>query len=158
MKKQKLNEQISRIKGMMKFNENFESPMDNGGQITSANEVIDYITEFSSRMEELAEEFRSKLDGTDYWPYVNKMYSGIRSVSDMEGQYTRSDERQENVAGIIELIRSDEEMDGRSSVEDDDYDEKQERNYGVDDEEDEDREPSDDEIFNGFGREGGISY
>ena len=158
MKKQKLNEQISRIKGMMKFNENFESPMDNGGQITSANEVIDYITEFSSRMEELAEEFRSKLDGTDYWPYVNKMYSGIRSVSDMEGQYTRSDERQENVAGIIELIRSDEGMDGRSSVEDDDYDEKQERNYGVDDEEDEDREPSDDEIFNGFGREGGISY
>ena len=151
MKKQTLNEQVSRIKGMIKMNEDMEFPMEDQ-KMKSVEEVVDYITRFSSQIEELAEEFRSKLDGTDYWPYVNKMYSGIRSVSDMEGQYTRSDERQENVAGIIELIRSDYEMDSRSSVEDDDYDERQERNFGVDD------EPSDDETFNGFGREGGIGY
>lgn len=143
--KKTLNEQISRIKGMMKMNEDMEFPMDKRErQITSAEDVIDYITEFSSKLEELAEEFAVKLERTEYWPYVKSMYSGIRSVSDMEGQYSRSDEKQRNVGGIIELIRSDEEMDGRSSMEDDD--------------EDENREPSDDDIYNGFGREGGISY
>ena len=151
MKKQTLNEQVSRIKGMMKMNEDMEFPMEDQ-EMKSVEEVIDYITRFSSQIEELSEEFRSKLDGSEFWPYVKPMYSGLRSVSDMEGQYTRSDERMENVSGVIEFLKSDYEMDNQSSVEDDDDDEKQERNYGVDD------EPSDDETFNGFGREGGISY
>ena len=151
MKKQNLNEQISRIKGMMKMNEDMEFPMEDQ-EMKSVEEVIDYITKFSSQIEELSEEFRLKLDNTEFWSYVKPMYSGLRSVSDMEGQYSRSDERMENVTSVIEFLKSDYEMDNQSSVEDDDDGEKQERNYGVDD------EPSDDEIFNGFGREGGISY
>lgn len=157
MKKQTLNEQVSRIKGMMKMNEDMEFPMEDQ-KMKSVEEVVDYITRFSSQIEELAEEFAIKLNRTEYWSYVEPMYSGLRSVSDMEGGYTRSDERGENVARVIDLLKSDHEMGNGSSVEDDDYDERQERNFGVDDEEDEDREPSDDEIFNGFGREGGISY
>lgn len=153
MKKQTLNEQSSRIKKMMGISENLESQMDTERkELSSVDEVINYITSISSKIEELSEEMREKLDGTEFWNYIKPMYSGLRSVSDMEGFYTRGDQKDENISNIIELLKSDYEIGTQSSVEDDDYDERQERNYGVDD------EPSDDDIYNGFGREGGIDY
>jgi hypothetical protein len=51
----------------------------------------------------------------------------------MSGDYTRSDEKSRNVSYTIDLLKHDYEMEGQSSVENDDYDERQERNYGVED-------------------------
>lgn len=154
--KKNIQEEVSRIKtvmGMIK-----ESDFEKRKVDVSPMEVIERLKMLSQQVDELAEEFASEFVNTEYWRYVENVHSGLRSVSDMEMGYTRSDERSENINFVIDNIKSDFEVDD-SSVENDDYDEKQERNYGVDDdEEDNDREPSDDEIFNGFGREGGINY
>lgn len=104
-----------------------------GGEMMSHEEVIDYVKSVSMKIEELTEEMAIKLMDTEYWPYVKPMYDGLRSVSDMEGGYTRSDEKSENVMSVIELIDSDFGVGEQSSVDDDDYDEKQERNFGVND-------------------------
>lgn len=104
-----------------------------GEDMTSVEEVIDYVKGVSEMVEEVTEELASKFINTEYWSYIKPMYDGLRSVSDMESGYTRSDERSENVASVIDLLKNDFEVGEQSSVEDDDYDEKQERNYGVED-------------------------
>lgn len=87
-----------------------------GGEMMSHEEVIDYVKSISMKIEELTEEMSIKLMDTEYWPYVKPMYDGLRSVSDMEGGYTRSDEKSENVASVIDLLKND--FDEGSSDED----------------------------------------
>lgn len=129
--KKNIQEEVSRIKtvmGMIK-----ESDFENQSVNMSVDEVIDRLKMLSQQVEEIAEEFASEFVDTEYWSYVKNIHSGLRSVSDLEGSYTRSDESNENITNVIELIKSDF-GDETSSVESDDYDEKMERNYGVDDE------------------------
>jgi hypothetical protein len=146
MKNQTLNEELARIKGMMKINEDIESSIDGKEQkLTSVEEVIDYIKMVSSQVEQITETMSNKLLDTEFWNYVKPMYSGLRSVSDMEGFHTRSDEKSRNISTVLDIIKNDYDLYDSSSVESDDYDV-------------EDDEPSDDDIMNGFGREGGVSY
>ncbi len=130
--KHELNEQLSRIKKMMGTIE--ESEFDSmESKDMSLDEAIDKLKMFSEQLEEVSQQFHDVFKDTPYWNYVEKMYDGVRSVSDMEMYYTRTDETGENVSRVIEILRSD--FGEESSVESDDYDEKQERNYGVEDRE-----------------------
>jgi hypothetical protein len=128
--KKNIQEEVSRIKtvmGMIK-----ESDFEKREGNISPMEVIERLKMLSQQVDELAEQFASEFVDTEYWRYVENVHSGLRSVSDMEMGYTRSDERSENINFVIDNIKSDFEV-SDSSVENDDYDEKQERNYGVDD-------------------------
>jgi len=130
MKKYTLQEESSRIKNMMGINEDLQSPMDEKS-IGSVSDVINYVTNVSEKIELIASEMSADFEGTEFWDYVKPMYSGLRSVSDMEGMYTRGDQQSENVSNVIDRLKS--EHSDESSVENDDYDERQERNYGIED-------------------------
>jgi hypothetical protein len=136
--KKNLNEQISRIKGMMKkLNETVYENEDIVSEKMNVNDVIDKIETISRLVENIAEDFRNSFENTEYWKYVKKMYGGLRSVSDPDMNYTRTDQTEENFKYVIDQIKEDfggYEIGEPSSVESDDYDEKMERNYGVDDE------------------------
>ena len=149
--KKNIQEEVSRIKTVMGMIKESEFKRPGKGDISPV-EMIEKLKMFSQQIEEIAEEFAYQYNDTEYWPYINKIHSGLRSVSDLEGSYSRSDEMNRNIGHMIDVIKSHFEVDD-SSVENDNYDEREERNDGI-----EDREPSDDEIFNGFGREGGINY
>ncbi len=84
----------------------------------SLDEAIDKLKMFSEQLEEVSQQFHDTFKDTPYWDYVEQMYSGVRSVSDMEMNYTRTDETGENVSRVIEILKSDFGED--SSVENDD--------------------------------------
>jgi hypothetical protein len=84
----------------------------------SLDEAIDKLKMFSEQLEEVSQQFHDTFKDTPYWDYVEQMYSGVRSVSDMEMNYTRTDETGENVSRVIEILNSDFSED--SSVESDD--------------------------------------
>jgi hypothetical protein len=84
----------------------------------SLDEAIDKLKMFSEQLEEMSQQFYDMFKDTPYWDYVEKMYGGVRSVSDMEMNYTRTDETGENVSRVIEILKSDFGED--SSVENDD--------------------------------------
>jgi hypothetical protein len=79
-------------------------------------------------------------EGTEYWDYVRKMYSALRNVSDMEKFHTRTDQHGQNVSDVISSLKDS--FGYESSVMNDDYDERLDREYGVED----DNEPLRDEI------------
>jgi len=127
-----------KVKGMMKkLNETVYENEDIVSEKMNVNDVIDKIETISRLVENIAEDFRNSFENTEYWKYVKKMYGGLRSVSDPDMNYTRTDQTEENFKYVIDQIKEDfggYEIGEPSSVESDDYDEKMERNYGVDDE------------------------
>jgi len=105
MKKYTLQEESSRIKNMMGIREDLQSPMDEKS-IGSVSDVIDYVTNVSEKVEIIASDMSADFEGTEFWDYVKPMYSGLRSVSDMEGMYTRGDQQSENVSNVIDRLKS----------------------------------------------------
>jgi len=73
----------------------------------SLDEAIDKLKMFSEQLEGMSQQFYDMFKNTPYWDYVEQMYDGVRSVSDMEMNYTRTDQTGENVSRVIEVLRSD---------------------------------------------------
>lgn len=85
---------------------------DNAYDDTSDNEVepqvaIAYVTSIAERIDKQAEALYDSLKPTQYWPYVKKMYSALKNVSDVEKRHTRSDVHGENINDVIGNIQSD---------------------------------------------------
>ena len=112
MKKQTLEEQKSRIKDMMGLNEDFS--INNEGQITSVDDVVDYLMIFAKQLQGLQEQFYEKLSDTKYWSYVKDIYSKIDHVSETE--HTTFPIRG-NVVYSIDLLKSDFNQDDESEYE-----------------------------------------
>jgi hypothetical protein len=113
MKKQTLNEQSSRIKSMMGLNEgevyksSAEEHQDYLDSLKTPEGAVEYLKKMSEKVEYIAEDLAVKFRDTPFWYHIKPLYSGLRSVSDMEHFYTRSDQRSENVSYAIEFITSD---------------------------------------------------
>lgn len=124
MKKQTLNEDISRIKGMMrKLNEemedatgdmfnrtSFDSPSDypqDEEYMLDVEGVKKYLHEVANQVEGIAEEFRNKLGDTDFWPYVKDIYNTLRNFSDVDSMHSDSDQQSGNITHVINHIDSD---------------------------------------------------
>ena len=113
MKKQTLNEQSSRIKSMMGLNEgeiyksSAQEHQDWLDSLKTPEGAIDYLEKMSVKVEYIASDLVKYFKDTPYWTHIKPLYSGLRSVSDMEMFHTRSDQRSENVSHAIEFIKSD---------------------------------------------------
>lgn len=113
MKKQTLNEQSSRIKSMMGLNEgeiyksSAQEHQDWLDSLKTPEGAIDYLKDMSVKVEYIAEDLVKHFKDTPYWTHIKPLYSGLRSVSDMEMFHTRGDQRSENVSHAIEFITSD---------------------------------------------------
>ena len=142
MKKVTLEEQQTRIKSMMGLNEGevyksgAEEHQEYLDSLKTPEGAIEYLKKMSEKVEYIAEDMAVKFKDTPFWSHIKPLYSGLRSVSDMEHFYTRTDQRSENVSYAIEFITSDH----------------------MGEEEEYDDEPSDDQMMNQGNYEGGIKY
>ena len=111
-KKQNLNEQSSRIKEIMRLNEGELYWPDERNKayeekLQTVPGVIEYLSRVSQNVERIARDLEEIYGETSYWHYIGPMFSGLKSVSDMEGFHTNTENRQENVKNIIDRIGSD---------------------------------------------------
>ena len=110
--KNNLNEQTSRIKQMMGLNEgeiyksSSEEHDDYLNELKTVEGTIKYLTRVSEKVEYIAEDLRNYYKGTEFWHYIKPIYSGLKSVSDLQRRHTRTDEREENISYAIEFIKS----------------------------------------------------
>jgi hypothetical protein len=132
--KKDLNEEVNKIKGLInKIEEGgayilgADGPRDRRpGEKISAFSASDFSDEEDSsenqvepevaiavlqsvaeRVDKVAEALRNNFQPTEYWPYVKKMYSALKNVSDVEKMHTRSDVHGENINDVIGYIQSD---------------------------------------------------
>ncbi len=139
--KKNIQEEVTRIKKVMgMINEDNFGDVDPQPKNMSVEDAIDKLKMLSNHVEGVAQEFRDMFEGTEYWDYVRKMYSALRNVSDMEKFHTRTDQHGQNVSDVISSLKDS--FGYESSVMNDDYDERLDREYGVED----DNEPLRDEI------------
>jgi hypothetical protein len=111
-KKQTLNEQSSRIKQIMGLTEGeLYFPDDQmkarEKELQTVPGVIEYLKGISQKIEYVTRDLEKIYGETSYWHYIEPMFSGLKSVSDMEGFHTNTENRQENVKNIIDRIDSD---------------------------------------------------
>ena len=131
MKKQ-LNEELSKIKGLINKIEEASyvlgadgprerqpgekigafTASDFGGEEETDNEVepevaIEVLKSVAERVDKVAEGLYDNFKPTVYWPYVKKMYSALKNVSDVEKRHTRSDVHGENINDVVGYIQND---------------------------------------------------
>jgi hypothetical protein len=129
-----------------------------GTNIVSNQRYVVFLPLNDDGTVQMDSEYFSLYNEEDFSKYVNPQIDNneIKNFDTFEfpnrESATKFKELVMGTGGDLSFMNKKNEIGEPSSVEDDDYDEREERNYGVDD------EPSDDETFNGFGREGGISY
>lgn len=111
--KKTLNEQVFLIKQMMgKLNEgeiyksSSEEHDDYLNELKTVEGTIKYLTRVSEKVEYIAEDLRNYYKGTEFWHYIKPLYSGLKSVSDLQRMHTRTDQREENISYAIEFIKS----------------------------------------------------
>lgn len=131
--KKELNEEVNKIKGLInKIEEGgayvlgSDGPRDRRpGEKISAFSASDFSDDDTSdsqvepevaiavlqsvaeRVDNVAEALRNNFQPTEYWPYVKKMYSALKNVSDTQKMHTRSDVHGENINDVIGYIQND---------------------------------------------------
>ena len=130
-----LNEQTSRIKQMMGLNEGeiyksgSEEHDDYLNELKTVEGTIKYLTRVSEKVDYIAEDLRNYYKGTEFWHYIKPLYSGLKSVSDLQRMHTRTDEREENISYAIEFIKSGFGEDDEEQMEPGDHDNYDDRDY-----------------------------
>ena len=128
--KKALNEELSKIKGLInKIEEGayvlgsdgprerrpgekisaFTSS-DFGGQDEESDNKIEpdvaiaVLKAVAERVDGVAESLRNNFRDTEYWSYVENMYSALKNVSDIQKMHTRSDAYGQNINDVINRI------------------------------------------------------
>jgi hypothetical protein len=111
--KKTLNEQVFLIKQMMgKLNEgeiyksSSEEHDDYLNELKTVEGTTKYLMRVSEKVEFIAEDLWNHYKGTEFWHYIKPLYSGLKSISDLERRHTRTDQREENISYAIEFIKS----------------------------------------------------
>lgn len=109
-KKQTLNEESSRIKQIMGLNEGevyksgMEELRDYEIELQTVPGVIKYLNRVSQKIEFITKDLEKIYGETSYWHYIEPIYNSLKSVSDMEGFYTSTDSRAQNIKNAIDRI------------------------------------------------------
>jgi hypothetical protein len=130
--KKELNEELSKIKGLMnKIEEgayvlgadgprerrpgeqirafkasDFGGQDDESGHEVEPEVAIEVLKAVAERVDHVAEGLYNNFKDTPYWYYVKKMYSALKNVSDVNRMHTGTDNRGENINDVVEYIQS----------------------------------------------------
>ena len=111
-KKQTLNEESSRIKQIMGLNEGEyyfpeDSEREYNKHLQTVPGVVEYLKNISQEIEYITKKIEKRYGETSYWHYIEPIYKSLKSVSDMEGSYINTDNRETNIKNAIDRIDTD---------------------------------------------------
>lgn len=111
-KKQTLNEESSRIKQIMGLNEGEyyfpeDAEREHNRQLQTVPGVVEYLKNISQEIEYVTKKLEKTYGETGYWHYIEPIYKSLKSVSDVEGYYINTDNRETNIKNAIDRIDTD---------------------------------------------------
>lgn len=112
-KKQTLNEESSRIKQIMGLNEgeiyksSAEELHDYRIELQTVPGVVKYLNRVSEKIGFITGDLEKIYGETSYWHYIEPIFNSLKAVSDMEGYYNNSDNRETNIKNAIDRIDTD---------------------------------------------------